>query len=113
MTAHLSDTVWTWGDEVSDFVIREIGDAIRENKEWNANERPDDPPSYTPGAYMVMSDADALVYNIGQFLDRKTHDETGISLTDIDIFVKEAPDIKATKEIMRGVIEYLGYEFIP
>jgi hypothetical protein len=112
MTAHLSETVWKWGDEVSDFVIREIGDAIRENKEWNASERPKDPPSYTPGAYMIMSDADAMVLNIGQFLDIKV--ENGeVSLTDIDTFTKDSPDPKAAKQIMWGVISYLGYEFIP
>ena len=112
MTAHLSEMVWKWGDEVSDFAINEIAEALRDNKEWNAGEHPEDPPKFTPGAYMVMSDADALVLNIGGFLDSKV--ENGdISLTDIDVFVKEAPDPEAARQIMQGVIGKLGYEFIP
>jgi hypothetical protein len=112
MTTHLSETVWKWGDEVSDYAIREIGEALRENKEFNEGERPDDPPCYTPGAYMIMSDADAMVYNIGYFLDGKAT-EGEVSLMDIDELSKTAPDQEAAKQIIYGVVDYLGYEFVP
>jgi len=112
MTAHLSKEVWQWGDEVSEFVIKEIGEALKENKEFNTQERPDDPPTYTPGTYMIMSDADAIVYNIGWFLDEKLEDGR-IPLVAINEFIKAAPNKKIAKQIVHGVIEYLGYNFVP
>lgn len=112
MTAHLSETLWQWGDEVTGFVIKEIGEALKENKAYNKAEHPDDPPAYTPAAYMIMSDADAMVYNIGWFLDNKLENGEA-SLTTIDELVKGAPNPKAGKQIIHGVVEYLGYEFVP
>lgn len=112
MTAHLSETLWQWGDDISVFVIDEITEALMENKVWNVNEHPEDPPKYTPGAFAIMSDADAIVYQIGMFLDTKV--ENGeVSLTAIDVFAKEAPDPEAARQIIHAVIGKLGYEFLP
>jgi len=89
---------WTFEDEPTDEVVDEIIKGLRYNKDYYGG-------AYMDGAYWVSCAVDALIYNIGLFLDDHNRKDKLITFTDVHKFIQKAPE--SVKVIVPKVMERL------
>lgn len=96
MTYH-SHSSWTFDDEPTDAVVKEVIAGLKYNKRYNKGEY------YTPAAYATFCAVDSLIYHLGMFLD--TFDKREVTEGDVKKFLGEASESgrvivrKALKEL--------------
>lgn len=99
MTYH-SHSKWTFDDEPTDAVAEEVVEGLEYHKQYNQDER------YTPDAYGTFSDVDALIFQIGIFLD--AHKKRKITSEDLDRFLAQAtePGKVVTRKVLASLKVY-------
>lgn len=95
MTYH-SYSKWTFDDEVTDEVIKEVIHGLEYHKELNNDLQ------YTPDAYMNMCAVDGCIHYIGRILDAQARGED----VDVEKLIEKSPE--SAKIIVRRVLDKLG-----
>ncbi len=87
---------WDYDDGCTDEVVAEVAAGVRENKRYRGDGK------YHPGAYMILSTVDGLIFCFALMMDKlegEFPDEAGIAG-----FTDSAPETAVAAEIFRRVI---------
>lgn len=96
MTYH-SHSSWTFDDEPTDAVVKEVITGLKYNKNYNKGEY------YTPAAYSTFNAIDSLIFYLGGFLD--TFEKREVTEEDVKKFLGASPE--SGKAIVRKALKEL------
>ena len=100
MTYH-SSFDWQFGDPISEELVKEIDSGLENTREYCKGEGED---GYMKCAYMIMSNVDDVMYNVGSFLD----DHESFTRSEVIKYFEDSDPPPNVMDLIVRVLEKMG-----